>query len=398
MLRLITLGAAATGLAACADLAGRATVASTPLPSPLSPAASSHGAGRSPLALSPGPSPADLRRKIGRMLLVGFRGLEVGPDDPVVRAIVEEGLGGVILFDLDGPTGGPRNVASPTQLGELTAALRQAASSPLLVAVDQEGGQVARLNPGNGFRATLSARQLGARGDPDFAFSHARSIARTLASVGINLNLAPVVDLDINPDNPAIGRYGRSFSADPAVVTAMALAEIRAHHDLGVLTTLKHFPGQGSATADTHVGVVDVTRTWSRDELGPFEAIIAAGQADLVMTAHLFNAHLDPAYPATLSRKTVAGLLRGELGWTGVVVSDDLQMGAIRTQFGADEAIALAIEAGVDLLLFANQQVYEPRIATEVINTIAGLVASGQISEARIDESVSRLAALSVLP
>lgn len=335
---------------------------------------------------------ADLRRTIAGLLVVGFRGMTVAEAGPIADAIASDGLGGVILFDRDQTTGSPRNVRSPQQLTALTAGLQGLAGQRrLIVAIDQEGGRVARLTPATGFPKIASEASIGRLDDEGAATTWGRLIATTLASVGVNLNLAPVVDLDVNPRNPAIGALDRSFSADPAIVTKLALAEIRAHHESSMATALKHFPGLGSATANTDFGVADVTKTWSRTELEPFRAIVASGVADAVMAGHLVNRNLDPDHPASLSRAIVTDLLRGELAWDGVVITDDLQAGAVTAAFGADEAIALAIEAGNDLLLLANQQRYDPEVATKTIDTIEGLVRSGRISAARLEESRARI-------
>jgi beta-N-acetylhexosaminidase len=345
-------------------------------------------------AASASPS-ADLRRTIAGLLVVGFRGMTVAEDGPVSDAIARDGLGGVILFDRDQGTGSPRNVQSPQQLRALTAGLQGLAGQRrLIVAIDQEGGRVARLTPASGFPKIASEASIGRLDNEGAATTWGRLIATTLASVGVNLNLAPVVDLDVNPRNPAIGALDRSFSADPAIVTKLALAEIRAHHESSIATALKHFPGLGSATANTDFGVADVTKTWSRTELEPFRAIVVSGVADLVMAGHLVNRNLDPDHPASLSRAIVTDLLRGELAWDGVVITDDLEAGAITSAFGAEEAIALAIEAGNDLLLLANQQSYDPNVAARTIDTIEGLVRSGRISAARLEESRGRVDAM----
>jgi len=206
---------------------------------------------------------------------------------------------------------------------------------------------------------------------------------------------APVADVNVNPDNPIIGRYERSFSADPDIVTAHSLEVIEAHHEMGVLTTLKHFPGHGSSTGDSHLGFVDVTDTWAPVELEPFGNIIAAGQADVVMTAHIYNANLDPNYPATLSHSTITGLLREQLGWDGVVVTDDMGMGSITQYYGFDLAIALAIGAGADILAYANNSsVFDPTIPARAFAVIKGLVEQGVITESRIDQSYQRITQL----
>ena len=328
------------------------------------------------------------------MVMVGFRGLSIGPRDPITRAL-EGGLGGVILFDRDRvkPT---RNIRSPSQLKALTASLREAASVNLLVAIDQEGGRVSRLKPAQGFPATRSEADIGASGDPNEAFEAGRSMGTTMANAGIDFDLAPVVDVNVNPTNPAIGALDRSFSADPAVVATMAEAEIRGLHERGVRTTIKHFPGLGSASANTDFDHVDVTGTWTDAELDPYRALIAAGVVDAVMSGHIVNDTLDPDVPASLSPATIDGLLRDQLGWNGVVVTDDLGAEAIAGRYERDEAIALAIEAGNDLLLFANQAVYVADLATRVVDAIVGHVTSGRIAESRLDTSIERLDRLAV--
>jgi beta-N-acetylhexosaminidase len=212
-----------------------------------------------------------------------------------------------------------------------------------------------------------------------------------MASAGIDFDLAPVVDLNVNPRNPAIGALGRSFSPDPSIVAAMAEAEIHGLHEAGVRAAIKHFPGLGSAAANTDFAVVDVTKSWTATELEPFETLIGAGLPDAVMSGNIVNHALDPVAPASLSAATVDGLLRQRLGWSGVVVTDDLGAVAITSRYKRSEAVALAIEAGNDLLLFANQASYVPDLAADLIDTIAGLVTSGRIAEARIDASIARL-------
>ncbi|HEX4897754.1 MAG TPA: glycoside hydrolase family 3 N-terminal domain-containing protein [Candidatus Limnocylindrales bacterium] len=366
---------------------------SGPIPSPRPTAGPTDGPG-------PTTSPGALRRKIGRMLMVGFRGTTLDEAPAIATALAAGELGGVILFDRDQLTATTgRNIASPAQLVALTSSLRTAAlggpiGPELLVAVDQEGGRVARLNPANGYPASQSQAELGAVNDLDHTTDVATLTAITLVGAGIDMNLAPVVDLNLNPANPAIGALDRSFSADPAVVIAQATALIEAQRGAGIRCVIKHFPGEGSATGNTDEGVVDVTATWTEVELEPFRALISAGLPAAVMVGHIRNDRLDPDRPASLSAPTVSGLLRGDLGWSGVVVSDDLQAPAITGAVGADEAIALAIEAGVDLLLFANQGVYDDAIVERAIAALLAFVESGRISEARLDESVDRIEAM----
>jgi beta-N-acetylhexosaminidase len=210
----------------------------------------------------------------------------------------------------------------------------------------------------------------------------------------VNLNLAPVADLNLNPDNPAIGVLDRSFGADPAAVVAHVQAFVAGHRDVGVGTAIKHFPGQGSATADTHAGFVDVSATWTRTELEPFARVIADGNAQAVVTAHIFAAQLDPQAPATLSPAVIHSLLRGELGFQGVVISDDLQMGAIRDQYGYEDALLRSLRAGIDLLLIANQQLFVPDVVERTITAIERFVTDGSLSVDVIDAAEERVKTL----
>jgi beta-N-acetylhexosaminidase len=197
--------------------------------------------------------------------------------------------------------------------------------------------------------------------------------------------------VDIDPKNPAIGALGRSFSSSPSVVATMAAQEIRGLHQHGVRTAIKHFPGLGSASANTDFARVDVTNTWTDKELEPYRTLIGQHLPDAVMTAHITDRKLDPDLPASLSKAITTGMLRGQLGWDGVVMTDDLGAVAVTSRYHRADAIALAIEAGADLLTFANQASYVPDLAAEVVETIVGLVGAGKLTEARIDQSVARL-------
>ena len=332
-----------------------------------------------------------LEVKIGQMLMLGFRGTTVQQDPAIVRALTEQHVGGVVLFDVDVGGRRPRNIASPQQVAALTAELQALATLPLIISVDQEGGNVARLNEKYGFPATLSAAALGERNDPEFTRAEAGKMAQTLAEAGVTLNLAPVVDVRLNPDSPIIARPGRSFSADPAVVAAQAEAFIDGHHAHGVRCTLKHFPGHGSALGDTHLGFTDVTETWREDELLPYRALIAKGKVDAIMTAHVFNARLDPELPATLSPAIVTGLLRQTLGYEGVVISDDMQMRAVADRYSLEKAFELAILAGVDIIAVANNMTYAGVVADRFTTTVIRLLDEGVIDEARIEQSYRRI-------
>lgn len=337
----------------------------------------------------------ELRRKLAQMVLVGFRGLSLDGANPIVADVRNRNIGGVVLFSYDvALQQWNRNIESPAQAAALNASLQDLAATPLIIAVDQEGGRVARLDERFGFPPTLSAQELGEHNDPAFTYEAAAQTARTLKAAGVNHNFAPVVDLNTNPDNPIIGAIGRSFSADPSVVIEQAAAFIRAHRDHGVTTTLKHFPGHGSSRDDSHLGFVEVTDIWQPVELEPYRQLIAQNLVDAVMTAHVFNAQLDPNAVATLSRPIITGILREELDFDGVVFSDDMQMGAIADNYGFEDAVVRAIDAGVDVIAIANNLTFDPGIATRIIDLLAAAVADGRLSEARIDASYRRIMAL----
>lgn len=327
------------------------------------------------------------------MFTVGFSGTTVGPDHWIVEALTEEHLGGILLFDrnVDGTV---QNISSPQQLRQLVDCLSRYAPEKPFIAIDQEGGKVCRLKAKTGFVQSPSAQELAASGVSATAAS-AAVMAAEMASLGITLNFAPVVDLDLNPDNPVIGRYQRSFSSASDVVTAHARAFITAHHEHGIGCCLKHFPGHGSAGGDSHLGFVDVTTCWQEQELEPYRCLFAAGYDDAVMTAHLVHHQLDPSgLPATLSPKIINGLLRRQLGFTGVVFSDDLQMQAISQRWSYREAVQLAVLAGVDVLVVGNNLTPRKDAVTEGIHAIEDMLATGEITEKRIRQSLARIALL----
>lgn len=327
------------------------------------------------------------------MFVVGFRGCTLTPDHWLTGALARHPPGGVILFDrnVDKTV---QNFDSPDRLQSLTAALQRHARTPLLIAVDQEGGKVCRLKERDGFRPTLAAATLAAQGVTATA-RHSASMAAELAAMGINLNFAPVVDLNLNPDNPIIARYERSFGIEVAEVVAHAQALIEAHHRHGVACCLKHFPGHGSAGGDSHLGFVDVSTCWQPLELEPYRQLIGQGYTDGIMTAHLVNRQLDASgRPATLSPLVIDGLLRHELGFPGVIFSDDLQMRAISNGWGLAEAVQQAVLAGVDMLVIGNNLDPRDDVLRIGIRAIGDLLDSGRIDHHRISASVARIAQL----
>ncbi|MFG0285388.1 MAG: glycoside hydrolase family 3 N-terminal domain-containing protein [Phycisphaerales bacterium JB039] len=386
----------------------------------------------------------------GRRLMVGIRG--AGPDDTAFRqdldACREARVGGIILFDVDVPqmraamargaradearTQATRNITSPAQLRELTGLLRDALGPDLLIAIDQEGGAVARLNPSRGFAATPSAAEF-ARLAPDAQVAAADALAGAVADAGIDINFAPCVDLALNPDSDVIAGAGRAFSADPEVVITCARRIIDAHARAGVTTCLKHFPGHGSARADSHESLPDITDSHQPElELAPYRALLgypptpwgargypptpwgASGYpptpwgarstsphpaeapprsvgAPMVMTGHLLHRALDPHLPASLSPAITTGLLRNQLGFGGVIITDSLDMRAIRDRFSAAEAAILALRAGADIALDGhNLTADRPCEAVALRDAIARAARDGALDPEALAASAAR--------
>lgn len=332
-----------------------------------------------------------LDEDIGEMLLVGFRGQSVDSTHHLWHDLKECHVGAVILFDYDAPTGQRgRNIKDATQVKELCSQLRSAAPD-LLIGIDQEGGYVSRLSVRHGFPRIPSAKRLAAMGD-DSLRHYAALTAEMLARAGINLNFAPVADVDVNPQCPVIGGIERSFSASERRVGCCCNLWAEEQRKRGVASCMKHFPGHGSAKGDTHKGLVDVSDTWQQRELHPYRAI---PDGTMVMTAHVINRRLDPSgLPASLSPK-ITSYLRDTLGFGGVIVTDDLAMGAIVNEYSFDAAIRMAVEAGADMLCLSNNGGhYDTNIVSKTVRIIKKLVSNGTVSAERIHASAERVRAL----
>lgn len=331
------------------------------------------------------------------MIMVGFRGTAAGVNSDIYNAIKDVGVGGVSLSDYDVPSQSfPRNIVSPGQTKQLIADLKKYSGTPLFVAVDAEGGSVNRLKPQYGFLPIDSPAQMGADKTLKTTDTESAKIADQLKGLGFNMNFAPVVDINVNPKNPIIGALGRSFSADSQAVYDNARVFIANHVKDNIVTVEKHFPGQGSATGDSHLGAVDVTNTYKEEELDPYQKLNDVGLLNAVMSAHIINKHIDAKNPATLSSAFLQGILRQQVGFKGVIISDDMQMGAIAGNYSFGDSIAKAINAGVDIVYFFNNSAvgYDPKIAYKVRDSIFGAVKSGKIKESRITESYNRIIAL----
>lgn len=335
------------------------------------------------------PDDATLKKKIGRMLLVGFPNEAIDKNSEIVRQIQEYDLGGVILFDrFYNEPSKIKNISSPQQLKTLTSKLQYFSDKPLIISVDQEGGKVARLKPKYGFQATPSAKVVS-RQDEYMTKHIYNALAKTLEDAGINCDFGPVVDLALNKDNRVIYGLKRSYGSDSKEVVKYAKIFIDSLKKKQIISVLKHFPGHGSSLGDSHKGFVDISNTWSEKELEPYIELIDLGLVNMIMTAHVFNFNLDAKYPATLSYEVNTKLLREKLNYNGVIISDDLQMKAISEHYSLKNTVTLAINSGVDMLLFANQLAQQD--IDELVDLIASQVKNGSISMKRILESNKRL-------
>ncbi len=328
-------------------------------------------------------------KKIGQMIMTGFQGTKSSDKDvkKLLKYIKKGQITGVLLLKY--------NIENPNQLKVLVSQLKTAADDnlPLLIAVDEEGGKVQRLSSSNGFHDFPSAKVIAQNNTPQQAREIYSDMAEMLKETGINLNLAPCVDID-NPNSPAIGKKERSFSDDTAKIVNYSEQFIDAHNEKHVLTALKHFPGHGSALADTHLDFTNVTNTWNERELEPYSELINKNKASVIMSAHVFNKNIDDKYPASLSYEFVQKILREQLGFSGTVITDDLQMGAVSKNYGFEETIINAVNSGSDILLFANYFKPDVKIPVKVKNIILKAVKNNKIKKERIEESYRRIKSL----
>jgi len=335
-----------------------------------------------------------LKEEIGQMIMIGFRGTEAGENSEIYKVIKDIKIGGVVLFDYDVPSNSfPRNIENPEQTRKLIYDLQEYSGTPLFVSVDAEGGNVNRLKSKYGFLPIVSEQKMGQDKTLATVEKESQKLSKELEELGINMNLAPVVDLNINPKNPVIGAVERSFSSDSETVFNNVKIFIKNHLNKNIIPVEKHFPGQGSATNDTHLGIADITNTYKQEELLPYQKLNDQNLLDAVMVAHVVNKNIDSEYPATLSPKFLQDILRNKIGFKGVIISDDMQMSAISANYKFDQALILAINAGCDIVSVVNNtpQGYDKDIALKTRDIIFNAVKEGKISETKITDSYNRI-------
>lgn len=331
------------------------------------------------------PTDEELKSMIGQMVMVGFNGSIVSEESAIIKTLKDINLGGVIFFNRNGTS----NIVNYNQTKTLIDNLQKYAQTPLFIAVDAEGGKVNRID---NLIEIKSAYEMGANKTNQITNEESAKLAEELKALGFNMNLAPVLDIDVS-NNPAIGGLERAFSNKPSQVTYQANNFILNHLKQNIITVVKHFPGHGSAFQDTHEELADITSTYSKSELLPYQELNKKGLLKVVMVGHLINKNIDPVYPASLSAKFIQDILRQDIGFNGVVMSDDLHMLAIKNNYTFEESIVLAINAGVDIVVATKNmsKEYNQNTAYQMVEIIFNNVKKGNIPPERITESYDKV-------
>jgi beta-N-acetylhexosaminidase len=321
-----------------------------------------------------------LDEKIGQMILAGISGTTI---DPTTKNLLTKYKVGGIIFYKD-------NLVNPTQAVQLVNQIKSENDQhvPLLLGVDQEGGRVTRL-PGNLINFPTN-KEIGAIDNPEFSYQVGAMLGKELKGFGFNLDFAPVLDINSNPGNPVIG--DRSFGNNPEIVSKLGIQTLKGIQSEKIITSIKHFPGHGDTSVDSHLELPIVNKSLEQLkelELIPFEQAIQSG-ADVVMVAHILLPKLDADYPSSMSKNIITGILRNQLDFNGVVITDDMTMMAIIDHYSIGRAAVESVKAGSDIVLVGH----EYNKVVETISSLKAAVQKGEISEQRINESVSRILTL----
>lgn len=322
----------------------------------------------------------NLDEKIGQMIIIGYDTDDINSKEfnSILKKVEKSQISGVILFK--------KNIKSKKDLIKMNNLIKSKNNLTPIVSIDNEGGQVERID----FIHNLSAFEINKKDENSIKKEYS-SMAKNLKDVGINCNFAPVVDLGIN-EKSIIVKKQRAYSKNPNDVIRASKIFVDEHNKNKIMTTLKHFPGHGSVTGDTHKGFVDSTSTFKKEELEPYYKLINNNKLNCVMVSHIFNSDFDNTYPASLSAKTIKGKLINEIGYNGVVVSDDYDMGAIRKNYNLEEIVVNSINAGVDLMIFSNNLGYKDINIDRKINKIVKKnLKSGKIQLSEIDNSINKI-------
>ena len=320
-----------------------------------------------------------LDEKIGQMIIVGFKGDNINSIEfkRILKQLKNKKISGVILFS--------KNIKSKNDLILMTDKLKSSSNIPVFISIDNEGGYIQRFD----FINFKSAKEISNLSN-DKAKKEYSKMAQTLNEAGINVNFAPCVDLAINP-NSIIELKERSYGKDPEIVSKYASIMIEEHNKRNIITSIKHFPGHGSVKGDTHKGFVDNTKTFDEKELEPYKKLKNYDKLNMVMISHIFNSNIDEIYPASLSKNTI-NLLKNEIGFSGVIISDDYDMKAIRNNYTLREIIINSINSGVNIMLFSNNiSKNDTTIASKIHKIIKEEIKKGNIKECNINNSFEKI-------
>ena len=333
-----------------------------------------------------------IEQQIGQLIIAGFRGKTIENNSDISNYIKKYNIGGIILYDEDVAIGGngTRNIDSPPQVKRLIDQLQDIANKSLLISIDQEGGETNRLKSIYGFDETPSWSHIGLLNNKLMTKEFSKKMAKTLFDLGINLNFAPVLDLD-HGKGTVISDTKRAFSSEPRIVNEHSKIFIEEHRSMGVITCGKHFPGLGSASGDTHEGFTDISKTWTVKDLVPFDEMINDGYLDMVMVSHAFDKKLDSVYPSSLSKIIIDDMLRKDLGFEGPVICDDPSMRAISDHYNLSDTFELMLNSGIDLFCLGNNLIYDPDYIPKSIEAIKTLIDKKKITEERIAISIDRI-------
>lgn len=326
----------------------------------------------------------DLDEMTGQMIILGFRGNTVKSRGfkQVLSQVKAGEISGVIFFE--------DNIKNKSEFIKMTSAIKNSgAKYTPFIAIDMEGGIVARMNSNNGFKDFKTAKEVS-KLTLDEAYKEYFEMAKMLKEANINLNFGPCADLAVNK-NSIIEQKERSYSDNPDIVTAYAKQFIDAHYQNKIITSIKHFPGHGSPTGDTHAGFVDATETYIESELYPYLELSNLNPMQTVMVSHLYNRNIDDTYPASLSFKTIEKFLRVQTDFDGVVITDDLDMGAIKSNYDLPNTVALAINAGENILLFSNRQKPDKKLAKNINLWIKQGLIDGYILTENLSSSFEKI-------
>ena len=341
---------------------------------------------------------SNIKQLIGQLIIAGFRESNIHKNSIIKNYIKDFNLGGIILYDEDVKIGGSgtRNIKSPSQLKTLISKLQSFSNNKdLLISIDQEGGTVHRLKSIYGFPETPSWKHIGLLNNNLITKEFSDTISNTLSKLGINLNFAPVLDLDYG-NKTIIGNTQRAFSSNPRILVKHAKIFIDSHKQKNIISCGKHFPGQGSAFGDTHEGYTDISNTWTVKDLLPFDELIQSKKLDMIMISHTFDTKLDSNYPASLSKNIIKDMLQKDLGFKGIVICDDPSMRAISNNYNLKETFEHMLNAGVDLFCLGNNLIYDPDYIPKSIDAISELITSGRITKDRIIKSINKINALKI--